>query len=137
HVPMTAGAAATPVVGEALGELAAAAYDPSRPLQRPSAMGPEGVTPVSLGLAGYAKVLGSAVFVSERDPAEAFTNSGYMFLPDDLQSGVTYAVDRAAKQVRVTRGPVSRAAKFYADQGCIIQALDRDGIHFTPVAVKS
>ena len=35
--------------------------------QRPSAFAPEGITPVSLGLAGYAKVLCSAVFVSERD----------------------------------------------------------------------
>ncbi|HEV2986124.1 MAG TPA: hypothetical protein VGX46_17120, partial [Vicinamibacterales bacterium] len=41
-----------------------------------SAFAPEG-TPISLGLAGYAKVLCSAVFVSGREPAEAFKNSGF------------------------------------------------------------
>ena len=32
--------------------------------RRPAAFAPEGITPISLGLAGYAKVLCSAVFVS-------------------------------------------------------------------------
>src|SRR5207249_1074461 len=69
--------------------------------QRPSAFAPEGITPVSLGLAGYAKVLCSAVFVSERDPAEAFRNSGYFLFPDSLREGLTYAVDRDRKLVRM------------------------------------
>ena len=42
--------------------------------RRPAAMAPEGITPIELGLAGYAKVLCSAVFVSERQPEEAFKN---------------------------------------------------------------
>ena len=46
------------------------------PARRPAAMAPEGITPLALGLAGYAKVLCSAVFVSGREPAEAFKNSG-------------------------------------------------------------
>src|SRR6266496_5718923 len=58
-----------------------------------SAFAPEG-TPISLGLAGYAKVLCSAVFVSGREPAEAFKNSGFFLFPDDQRAGVTYAVDR-------------------------------------------
>src|SRR5712671_5798234 len=60
---------------------------------RPSAMAPEGITPIALGLAGYAKVLCSAVFVSGREPAEAFTNSGYFLLEDEQRVGVTYAID--------------------------------------------
>src|SRR5262245_49615267 len=35
------------------------------------------------GLAGFAKILCSAVFVSGRDPAEAAKNSAYFFMPRD------------------------------------------------------
>src|SRR5947207_9333942 len=97
---------------------------------------PEG-TPISLGLAGYAKVLCSAVFVSGREPAEAFKNSGFFLFPDDQRAGVTYAVDRDKKLVRMTHGTITRTAKFYGDQGCIIHPQDHDGIYFTPVAVKT
>src|SRR5207248_6914464 len=104
--------------------------------QTRSAFAPEG-TPISLGLAGYAKVLCSAVFVSGRDPAEAFRNSGYFFFPEDQQSGVSYVVDRDKKLVRMTHGAITRTAKFYGDQGCIIHPEGHDGIFFTPVAVKT
>jgi hypothetical protein len=56
------------------------------------------------GLAGYAKVLCSAVFVSGREPAEAFKNSGFFLFPDEHRAGVTYAVDRDKKLVRMTHG---------------------------------
>ncbi len=105
--------------------------------QRPSAFAPETITPVSLGLAGYAKVLCSAVFVSERDPAEAFRNSGYFLFPDSLRAGVSYDVDREKKLVRMTHGAATRTAKFYGDQGCIIHQQDHDGIYFTPVRVRT
>jgi hypothetical protein len=68
-------------------------------------------TPVSLGLAGYAKVLCSAAFVSERDPAEAFKNSGFFLFPDDKIAGVTYVVDRDKKLVRMTHGTTTRTVK--------------------------
>src|SRR5262249_20993360 len=105
--------------------------------RRPAAFAPEGITPLSLGLAGYAKVLCSAVFVSERDPAEAFTNSGYFLFPDEHRAGVSYAIDRAEKLVRMTHGSLTRIAKFYGDQGCIIHPEGHDGIYFTPVPVKT
>src|SRR5262245_18125655 len=105
--------------------------------RRPAAFAPEGITPISLGLAGYAKVLCSAVFVSERDPAEAFTNSGYFPFPDEHRAGVRYTVDRAQKLVPMTHGSIARIAKFYGDQGCIIHPEGLDGISFTPVAVKT
>jgi CubicO group peptidase (beta-lactamase class C family) len=104
---------------------------------RPSAMAPEGITPIALGLAGYAKVLCSAVFVSGREPAEAFTNSGYFLMEDDQRAGVTYAVDREKKLVRMTKGTLTRTAKLYGDQGCIIHQQNHDGIYFTPVPVKT
>ena len=106
------------------------------PVRQQSAFAPEG-TPIALGLAGYAKVLCSAVFVSGRDPAEAFKNSGYFLFPEDQRQGVTYTVDREKKLVRMTHGTTTRTAKFYGDQGCIIHQQDHDGIYFTPVAVKT
>jgi CubicO group peptidase (beta-lactamase class C family) len=122
------------LIGCVLG-LVAAAQSPAPARQR-SAFAPEG-TPISLGLAGYAKVLCSATFVSGRDPAEAFRNSGYFLFPEDQRSGVTYTVNREKKLVRMTHGTTTRTAKFYGDQGCIIHQEDRDGIYFTPVAVKT
>ena len=104
---------------------AAIALNAQTPPRRPATFAPEGITPISLGLAGYAKVLCSAVFVSERDPAEAFRNSGFFLFPDSERAGVTYAVDRAQKLVRMTHGSITRTAKFYGDQGCIIHAEDR------------
>jgi CubicO group peptidase (beta-lactamase class C family) len=107
------------------------------PPQRPSAMAPEGITPIELGLAGYAKVLCSAVFVSGRDPAEAFKNSGYFLVDDQQRTGVSYVVDREQKLVRISKGSLTRTAKLYGDQGCIIHQQKHDGIYFTPVPVKT
>jgi CubicO group peptidase (beta-lactamase class C family) len=116
---------------------ALASVGAQQPPQRPAAFAPEGITPISLGLAGYAKVLCSAVFVSEREPAEAFKNSGFFLFPDEYRAGVTYTVERAQKLVRMTHGSITRTAKFYGDQGCIIHPEDHDGIYFTPVPVKT
>src|SRR6266513_1322105 len=109
------------------------AQQPRRP---PTAFAPEG-TPIELGLAGYAKVLCSAVFVSGRDTAEAFRNSGYFLFPEDRRETVTYTVDREKKLVRMTDGSVTRTAKFYGDQGCIIHPQDHEGIFFRPVSVTT
>jgi CubicO group peptidase (beta-lactamase class C family) len=117
------------------GALAPAVAEQAPP--RPSAMAPEGITPIALGLAGYAKVLCSAVFVSGREPAEAFSNSGYFLMEDDQRAGVTYVVDREQKLVRMTKGTLTRTAKLYGDQGCIIHQQHHDGIYFTPVPVKT
>jgi len=53
---------------------AAQAPNTSPPPARQNAFAPDG-TPITLGLAGYAKVLCSAVFVSGREAPEAFENS--------------------------------------------------------------
>src|SRR5436309_1126349 len=114
--------------------VALAGQGPATP--RVSAFAPPG-TPIALGLAGYAKVLCSAVFVTGRAPAEAFENSGYFLFPEDQRRGVTYDVDREQKLVRLTHGGVTRTAKFYGDQGCIIHPQDHDGIYFKPETVKT
>src|SRR5262249_31740685 len=87
------------------------------------------------GLAGFAKILCSAVFVSGRDPAEAAKNSAYFFMPRDEQDKVTFTVDREKKLARATFGGTTREARLHGDQGCIIERPD--GLHFTPVPVKT
>jgi CubicO group peptidase (beta-lactamase class C family) len=94
-------------------------------------------TPVELGLAGYAKVLCSAVFVSGRDPNEAAHNSGYFLMPPELQDKPSWTIDNDKKTVRMTLNGITREAKYYGDQGCIIHQTDNPKIFFTPVAVKT
>ena len=128
---------ATRLVSIAVLCLACGVSAPARQAARPaSAYAPQG-TPIELGLAGYAKVLCSAVFVSGRDPDEAFRNSGFFMMPEGERDGVTYVVDRERRLVRMTRGASTRTAKFYGDQGCIIHPKDHDGIFFKPVSVST
>jgi CubicO group peptidase (beta-lactamase class C family) len=95
-------------------------------------------SPTSLGAASYAKILCSAVFVSGRDEEEAKQNSAYFLMVEpDRSKPITATVDRQARRVRVTIADVTRTAAFYGDQGCVIHPIDHDGVHFTPVAVKT
>jgi CubicO group peptidase (beta-lactamase class C family) len=112
---------------------AAAAQPPPRPA---SALAPPG-TPLELGLAGYAKVLCSAVFVSGREAEEAAGNSGYFMLPENEREGVRWSVDRERRLVQMSKGGLTRVARLYGDQGCIIHPRDHDGIFFTPVPVTT
>jgi len=91
----------------------------------------------SNGLAGFAKILCSAVFVSGRAPEEAAKNSAYFFMPRGEDADVTWKIDREQHVVTTTRGAVSRTAKLHGDQGCIIENLEKPGIHFTPVPVRT
>jgi len=95
-------------------------------------------SPTTLGAAAYAKVLCSAVFVSGRDVDDARENSAYILMNEpDRTKPITAAVDRETKRVRVTVDSVTRTAAFYGDQGCVIHPIDHDGIHFTPVPVRT
>jgi CubicO group peptidase (beta-lactamase class C family) len=99
---------------------------------------PEG-TPQEQGLAGYAKILCSAVFVQGRDPVEGATNSAYWMaqtnqIPLDQ---ITYKIDRDTKTVTATFGAITRWARFYGDQGCVLPAHGKNTIAFTPVPVKT
>jgi CubicO group peptidase (beta-lactamase class C family) len=101
------------------------------------ALSPPIGTHTELGLQGSAKVLCSAVFVSGRDPNDAATNGGFWFMPDAEAGKVTWTVDREHKSVTTTFGGISRTARFYGDQGCIIDRPGKTGIEFTPVPVKT
>jgi len=106
---------------------------------RPPQYRPQG-TALELGLAGYAKVLCSAVFVSGRDPAEAAMNSGLFLMPSaEPAHKATWSIDRERKTARMSLDGITREAGFYGDQGCIIHTPDRKGsqIFFKPVAVKT
>ena len=89
------------------------------------------------GLAGYAKILCSGVFVSGRKAEDVAAGSAYFFMPDAERDQVKWSVDRAAKRVRASLGSVTREARYYGDQGCIIQNPETPGIHFTPLAVRT
>lgn len=103
---------------------------------RPAQYRPQG-TPLELGLAAYAKVLCSAVFVSGRDPKEAAQHSGLFLMPSQEEAlKATWNVDRDRKIVRMSLAGVTREAGFYGDQGCIIHKTSPP-IFFTPVAVKT
>jgi CubicO group peptidase (beta-lactamase class C family) len=95
-------------------------------------------SPTTLGAASYAKVLCSGVFVSGRDPEEVKQNSAYFLMVEpDRKKPITAAIDRQAKRVRVTVDNVTRTAGFYGDQGCVIHPVGDDGVHFTPVPVRT
>ncbi len=111
-----------------------AAAQAPKPLAPPYV--PEG-TPAELGLAGYAKILCSAVFVSGRDPAEGAKNSAYWMIPNGAADRVTYAVDRAKKSVSATLDGITRSAAYYGDQGCVLPARGKNSIVFTPMAVTT
>ncbi|HJR60870.1 MAG TPA: serine hydrolase [Vicinamibacterales bacterium] len=89
------------------------------------------------GLAGYAKILCSGVFVSGRAPEDVARGSAYFFMPRSEQDQVKWTVDRAGRFARASLGELTREARYYGDQGCIIQNPASPGIHFKPVAVKT
>ena len=94
-------------------------------------------TPVELGIAGYAKVLCSAVYVSGRDLDEASRHSGLFFIEPSDRPGVSAIThDETTRAVSVSHGDsVTRTARFHGDQGCIIdQRTGPSGPFFTPVA---
>ena len=99
--------------------------------------------PSNLGLAGYAKILCSAIFVSGH--AEEFARAharrvavDLMHLPESDLDRLTDEIDYDAKTVRTSLGgDLTRKAKFYGDQGSIAHPADHDGIFFEPVPVET
>jgi CubicO group peptidase (beta-lactamase class C family) len=89
------------------------------------------------GLAGYAKILCSGVFISERAPEDVAHGSAYFFMPRAEQDQVKWEIDRHAKLARASLNGITREARLRGDQGCIIENPSRPGIHFKPVPVKT
>jgi len=95
-------------------------------------------SPTSLGAASYAKILCSAVFVSGRDEKEARENSAYFLMAEpDRSKPIAMGVDYGARRVRVTLDGFTRTAALYGVQGCVIHPEGEDGVHFTPVPVRT
>jgi CubicO group peptidase (beta-lactamase class C family) len=94
--------------------------------------------PDSWRVAGTAKVLCSALFVSGRDQTEARRNVAPYFLGARLDSITDFQVDRQRKLVRLTlANRITREAKHYGDQGCVIHQPGKDSVYFTPVRVTT
>jgi CubicO group peptidase (beta-lactamase class C family) len=94
--------------------------------------------PDSWRVAGTAKILCSALFVSGRDSAEALAHVTPYFLGPKVDSITRFAIDRQRKLVRLTVADrIAREAQLYGDQGCIIHQPGRDSVFFTPVRVTT
>ncbi|MDQ3697338.1 MAG: hypothetical protein M3373_04850 [Gemmatimonadota bacterium] len=88
--------------------------------------------PDSWRVAGTAKVLCSALFVSGRDEAEARAHVAPYFLGAKLDSITAFEIDRQRKLVRLTlANRITREAKLYGDQGCVIHQPGRDTVFLT------
>jgi CubicO group peptidase (beta-lactamase class C family) len=90
-------------------------------------------------LAGFAKVLCSAVFVTGRSLAEAAEEDGHFVTPVEARAQARDTiVDRQRRSVSVvTPSGVTRTARYYGDQGCVTLPPGADSVRFTPVAVRS
>lgn len=94
--------------------------------------------PDSWGLAGTAKILCSALFVSGRDETEARAHWTDYFIGAKVDSITDVQVDRQRKLVRLTlANRITREAKMYGDQGCVIHQPGRDSVFFAPVRVTT
>jgi CubicO group peptidase (beta-lactamase class C family) len=124
------------VLATALAATLLAAMPPQASQSAQTIPGPRG-THTENGLAGFAKILCSGVFVSGRAPEDVVKGSAYFFVPQPEQDQVKWEIDRTARLARASLGTTKREARFYGDQGCIIQNPDAPGIHFTPVSVRT
>jgi len=94
--------------------------------------------PDSWVVAGTAKILCSSLFVSGREDAEARAHMTTYFIGAKLDSITKVDIDRQRKLVRVTlANRITREAKLYADQGCVIHQPGRDSVFFKPVRVTT
>ena len=94
--------------------------------------------PDSWNVAGTAKILCSSLFVSGRDEAEARTHLTTYFIGAKRDSITNVQIDRQRKLVRLTLGNrITREAKLYGDQGCVIHQPGRDSVLFKPVRVTT
>ena len=94
--------------------------------------------PDSWVTAATAKILCSSLFVSGREEAEARKNVTPYFIGAKLDSITKVDIDHTNKLVRVTlANRITREAKLYGDQGCVIHQPGRDSVFFKPVRVTT
>lgn len=94
--------------------------------------------PLEHSIAGFAKTLCSAVFITGLDPADAAANVGFFTGPLADRAAVTdTVVDRSTQTVRLTLpSGVVRVARRYGSQGCVALAKGDDSVHFRPSVVR-
>ncbi|MEW5916310.1 MAG: serine hydrolase [Gemmatimonadota bacterium] len=94
--------------------------------------------PDSWVTAATAKVYCSSLFVSGRDPEEARRHLNNYFLGPKIDSISHIEVDLGNRIVSVTLAQrLTRRAKYFGDQGCIILQPGKDSIYFTPVKAST
>lgn len=95
--------------------------------------------PDELHAAGFAKILCSAVFITGLDPDFAAENVGYFTSPYEERANIVdRIVDRENKMVHVKlENGVTRTAKFFGDQGCVVLPVGKDSVDFTPTKIES
>jgi CubicO group peptidase (beta-lactamase class C family) len=95
-----------------------------------------------LSLAMATKRLCSAIYVSEREEAEACKNSATTFLGSKARramdaGALRIEIDRERRMATGTWESIETRAKFFDDQGCVILPEGSEGVFFTPCVVES
>ncbi len=90
-------------------------------------------------IAGFAKTLCSAVFITGLEPADAAESVGYFTGPyEDRKQVKDTVIDRKTSSVRLTTiSGITRVARKYGSQGCIALPIGQDSVSFTPSIVAS
>ncbi|MBV6522526.1 MAG: hypothetical protein MNPFHGCM_02674 [Gemmatimonadaceae bacterium] len=90
-------------------------------------------------LAGFAKILCSALFITGRTLQDAAEEDGYFVTTAEARRQATDTiVDRTRQMVTVgVPGGVKRSAKRYGSQGCVTIPRGADSVSFAPVKVTS
>lgn len=87
---------------------------------------------------GFAKTLCSNVFITGLDPDFAADHTGFFTGPREHRHQVVKtAVDFERQAVHLTLPDgVTRTARRFGDQGCVILPIREDSVYFTPTRVK-
>ena len=95
--------------------------------------------PLEHHVAGYAKVICSAVFITGLDPDFAAENVGYFTAPYAERAKLGKpTIDRAGRAVHVTMpSGVRRTALYLGDQGCVALPIGKTSVSFRPVRPAS
>ena len=90
-------------------------------------------------LAGFAKILCSALFVTGRDLAAAAEEDGHFVVTaEERRQARDTVVDRARRAVHVTLpNGTRRTARQFGDQGCITLPRGADSVFFVPAKITS
>ena len=87
----------------------------AQPIPGPRAPTPRTASPASRRSSARASSSPAAT------PEDVARGSAYFFMPRAEQDQVKWTIDRDAKLARASFGAITREARFYGDQGCIIQ----------------